>query len=208
MTRHAANHITAQDTTHATVLVAAMPFLGRGAQECIPERQPACSAARSLERLTAGGWATLQVGCIRDDTWDPGRASSRLTATTHKVPHVGDIFTAHCSLLVRGLCTQRQMAVNRLLGKAGPKKARDPETWAVGCSLVADADALTRQLGEGLASIFPTHPDAPASMLRGDAVFDRLHVCYNRVNGQDGLCFGQPVSSPPCTNPLTEHCGH
>jgi len=115
----------------------------------------------------------------------------------------------HCSLLTaraRSLHTTADGSEPAV--REGPKKARDPETWAVGCSLVADADALTRQLGEGLASIFPTHPDAPASMLRGDAVFDRLHVCYNRVNGQDGLCFGQPASSPPCTNPLTEHCGH
>lgn len=44
-------------------------------------------------------------------------------------------------------------------GTEFPKEARDPETWAVGRQLAADGDAMSRQLGEGLASNFPTHPD-------------------------------------------------
>lgn len=76
---------------------------------------------------------------------------------------------------------------------------------------------MSRQLGESLASIFPTHPDAPAPSQPGSARASNLEgseemhtstdctFCRNHVGG---LCFGQPASSPPCTNPVTEHCGH
>jgi hypothetical protein len=172
MTRHGANHSTVQDTTPSTtgpppispsdscdapVVFFCFFFFGGGGVS--PLILPAW---RSLfDRLAAGGCATLQVGCIRGDTWDPRRSLVEAYSNdTDKVPHASE---TRCSVRVSA-CTRFPAHHGRGEG-SGPrlgmsKQARDPETWAVGRSLAADADALSRQLGEGLASIVPTSPDS------------------------------------------------
>lgn len=79
---------------------------------------------------------------------------------------------------------------------------------------------MSRQLGEGLASIFPTHPACSCAFLaeragpaprelRGDALFDRLHLRYNRVN-QRALLWPASIQPPlaPIQSPSTAGIDH
>lgn len=169
------------------------------------------------------GWRHCRTACIKCDTWDPGRASSRNAATTYSR------FRRRYSLLVRdSVATGRQGNDLGVLGSWGRRSQEKLETQKrgpSGANWLAGGDAMSRQLGEGLASIFPTHPACSCAFLawragragpaprglRGDALSDRLHVRYNRVNG---LCFGQPASSQhpaplaPIQSPSTAGIDH
>lgn len=145
------------------------------AAESTYSRWPPRLHARRPDRLLQR-WRHCRTACIRCDTWDPGRAWSRLTATTSPLRRRDS--PAVLLYYVHNGSEQWSGSLG------GPEEARDPETWAVGCQLAAGGDAMSRQLGESLASIFPTHPERSCAFLagpaprglRGDADFDRLHV--------------------------------
>lgn len=109
----------------------------------VQRKTPASSAARRPDRLTAGGWATLQDGCIRVDTWYPGRASSRLAATTHK-SLASAIFAARTRVSVH----QRQRVVNRLSRARQVQRSSRPRDVGrrvlIGCGYRCHVEAVRR----------------------------------------------------------------
>lgn len=168
------------------------------------------------------GWRHCRTACIRCDTWDPGRASSRNAATTYTPFRRRYSLSSYAILWQLAGYGMGDLGDLGSWGRRSQEKLETQKRGPSGANWLADGAAMSRQLGEGLASIFPTHAacswaflagragPAPRG-LRGDALSDRLHVRYNRVNG---LCFGQPASSQhpaplaPIQSPSTAGIDH
>lgn len=118
LTRHAANHAAAQ-RHHASHACNNSPA---GVDK--EARRLASSAARRPDRPAycrrLDGWATLQDGCVRDDTWETRPSLVEADSNYTRVLHVGG---SHCPYAVSGHNWQR--AAKRLPWRGregGPEK--------------------------------------------------------------------------------------
>lgn len=151
--------------------------------------------------------ATLQDGCIRSDTWDSAQDLDRRRAGPHRGRQRLHFASSKISTTYT---TSREVGL--ALGRF--KEARDPETWAVGCPLAADRDAMSRHLGESLASIFPTHlaglallvgigGPGPPRRCRLRPTARLLQPCQRALLWPSGPASPAGIQ-PPWTNSVTE----
>lgn len=177
---HSARH---QHTVASGSCDAPSPAAESTYSRCLPRLH-----ARRPDRLLQR-WGHCRTACIRCDTWDPGRALSRLTATT--APSVGDIHQLSCFMLNSGSeeSDRKRSSRPRNVGRRVP----------IGCGWRCHVEAIRREPSLD----FPHTPRTgscaflagPAPrVLRGDADFDRLHVLLQPC--QRALLWPASIQSP------------